>query len=55
MQVIMTASYNISEYVRVSRYTCSCEEYNCGCDVEGSCTPDCPNYNPASDDCWVGA
>ncbi len=33
---------------------CSCDSYSCGCDVEGNCTPDCPNYNP-SDDCWMGA
>lgn len=53
MQILLNASYSIKETDSFSENNYSCEEYDCGCDVKGSCNPDCPSYNP-SPDCWVG-
>ena len=47
MEILINAEKNLNSIV------CGCDDYNCGCDVKGSCNPDCPGYNPCND-CWVG-
>lgn len=32
-----------------------CGEYNCGCNSQGNPATSCPSYNPAYDDCLMGA
>lgn len=49
MEIFIDAAYYFNEDC------CGCDEYDCGCDVKGDCNPNCPEYNPAPDDCWIGA
>lgn len=48
--MVIILSTSLSESA-TREYTC--EPYDCGCDVEGNCNPDCPGYNPCAD-CWTG-
>lgn len=47
MEIILKANSTIIDQA------CGCDDYDCGCDVQGSCNPDCSGYNPCND-CWVG-